>query len=73
MLLSFLGRPTRPLFLLFLTYSSADGEFRAGTAEGISSFSFLCSPSDSPSEKESAEFPDITAKESRGEVRTSTD
>lgn len=62
MFLSFLGRPTRPLFLPFLTYSRVGVGIGAGTGAGTSGFSFTCSPSDSPSEYESAEFPDITVK-----------
>jgi len=60
MFLNFLGRPTRPLFLPFLTYSRVGGGFRAGA--GVGGFSFTCSPSDSPSEYESAELPDITGE-----------
>lgn len=68
MFLSFLGRPTRPLFLPFLTYSRVGVGFGAGAGVGASGFSFTDSPSDSPSEYESAEFPDITGKrEGKGE------
>lgn len=62
MFLSFLGRPTLPLFLPFLTYSRVGVGFRAGAGACTSGFSFTFSPSDSPSEYESAEFPDMTEK-----------
>lgn len=66
MFLSFLGRPTLPLFLPFLTYSNVGAALGAGAGAGAgvgtSGFSFTCSPSDSPSEYESAEFPDITGR-----------
>lgn len=69
MFLSFLGRPTRPLFLPFLTYSSVGVGIGAGAGAGASVFSFTCSPSDSPSEYESAEFPDMTReREGDGKV-----
>lgn len=63
---SFLGRPTRPLLLPFLTYSSVGAGSGAAAVVGPSGFSFTCSPSESPSEYESAEFPDMT--ESRGVI-----
>lgn len=52
MFLSFLGRPTRPLFLPFLTYSRVGVGLGVGAGVGVGSsgFSFTCSPSDSPSE-----------------------
>lgn len=62
MFLSFLGRPTLPLFLPFLTYSNVGVALGEGAGVGTSGFSFACSPSDSPSEYESAEFPDITGR-----------
>ncbi|KAG7241268.1 hypothetical protein INR49_025786, partial [Caranx melampygus] len=65
--LSFFGRPTRPLFLPFLTYSRVGVGFGAGAGAGTSGFSFTFSPSDSPSEYESAEFPDITGGRERGQ------
>lgn len=70
MFLSFLGRPTRPLFLPFLTYSRVGVGVGVGTGAGagVSGFSFICSPSDSPSEYESAEFPDMTGKKEGKEV-----
>lgn len=65
MFLSFLGRPTRPLFLPFLTYSRVGVGVGVGAGVGASGFSFTCSPSDSPSEYESAEFPDMTGEGGR--------
>lgn len=69
MFLSFLGRPTRPLFLPFLTYSRVGVGVGAGAGAGASGFSFTGSPSDSPSEYESAEFPDITGRQGRRQER----
>lgn len=57
---SFLGRPTRPLLLPFLMYSSVGAGSGEAAVVGPSDFSFTCSPSESPSEYESAEFPDMT-------------
>ena len=67
--LSFLGRPTRPLFLPLLIKSMVGTGAGAGAGGGVggtSIFSFAgLSSSDSPSEYESAEFPDITGGERR--------
>lgn len=73
MFLSFFGLPTRPLFLPLLTYKRVGVELGAGAGagmqDGTSGFSLTGSPSDSPSEYESAEFPDITADKHIGDKR----